>query len=391
MKVSRLDLRVILLWVAIFQFYLPNEKVYYIYQFFVACFIFVKSFGEIKKCMNYTGAFFYSLVITVSCIINRNSILITQVARGFTNALLIIDTLLLFKQYERIRNGKKLIELLFKISKFYACMNVLWIAVLIVTGKLHSAVIGEFLFSRGKFLTAYVLIFYLMFFYMAWNGNRFFPSKWKKGLLVIQAIGCITICALIETATGIIAIIMFLFFLLYGGAIVRIFENPLAIVTAIIGSMLLIFCLKYILQLSFVQNIIVNVLHEDISLTGRMELYTLLGPLVLKSGLFGGGFGSYVAATLAYHGWYNAQNGLAEIILTYGFLGGISFLLLTFVLMYKAKNKNAALYSAIMVFIVVAIVEIPFNNSFILLLSLLQIQYSNRLNFIDKGVKTCVI
>ena len=161
--------------------------------------------------------------------------------------------------------------------------------------------------------------------------------------------------------------------------------------TAIIGSMLLIFCLKYILQLSFVQNIIVNVLHEDISLTGRMELYTLLGPLVLKSGLFGGGFGSYVAATLAYHGWYNAQNGLAEIILTYGFLGGISFLLLTFVLMYKAKNKNAALYSAIMVFIVVAIVEIPFNNSFILLLSLLQIQYSNRLNFIDKGVKTCVI
>ena len=46
MKVSRLDLRVILLWVAIFQFYLPNEKVYYIYQFFVACFIFAKSFGK---------------------------------------------------------------------------------------------------------------------------------------------------------------------------------------------------------------------------------------------------------------------------------------------------------------------------------------------------------
>lgn len=61
MKVSRLDLRVILLWVAIFQFYLPNEKVYYIYQFFVACFIFAKSFGEIKKCMNYTGAFFIRL------------------------------------------------------------------------------------------------------------------------------------------------------------------------------------------------------------------------------------------------------------------------------------------------------------------------------------------
>lgn len=149
----------------------------------------------------------------------------------------------------------------------------------------------------------------------------------------------------------------------------------------IIGSMLLPLGLNVILKLPLIQKIIVEILHEDLSLTGRMELYTLLYPLILKAGLWGGGFGSYVAATLKYHGWYNAQNGLAEIILTYGFIGGITFLTLVFHSIAKATNKNIIVYLTIFVFIVIAIVEVPFNRVFFLLLSLLQIQYNSKFDF----------
>lgn len=370
------------LWLAIFQFYIPNKKIYYVFQFAVALLLFIDSLPEIKRNSKYFLLFLYPLTIMISCIVNRDSITYTQVARGFTSALLMIDIFLLVGRYERRRWGEKLINTLYKMSKIYAIANVLWIIGLIAMGKLQDAVQNDFLFSRGKFPTAYVLLFYLMFFCMCWNGNRLVSVRFKKQVFMLAAVGCIGICSLIETATGILAILAFTVLVLFGGNIEKLIKNPIAILCLIISSMFFVFLLGEILQIELVQNFIVNILHEDLSLTGRMELYSLLFPLVMKSGLWGGGFGSYVAATLAYHGWYNAQNGLAEIILTYGFVGGITFLLLVFFSFVFAKNHGRLLYLTILVFVIVAIVEIPFNSSFILLLSLSQIDYNGRLEFI---------
>lgn len=377
MKVSKLDLRIILLWTALFQIHLPNEKIYYVYQFVVACILFMESLMEIRKKSNCLSLFLYPITIVISCIINRNTILYTQVARGFTSALLIVDVFLMIKRYEKKQGAKKLFYLLYKMSQLYAIINVLWIVALVGTGNLQKAALDETLFLGNKFSTAYMLLFYLMFFCIAWNGNRFFPKRWKKTLFAIQALGCIGLCSLIETATGVIAVVVFLLLILFGKRVICIIENPFIMVGVIIGSMLLIFGLSMILEVPFVQNIIINILHKDLGLTGRMELYTILYPLVLKSGFWGGGYGSYVATSLAYHGWYNAQNGLAEIILTYGFIGGVTFLILVFTSVANAMNKNVILYSAILVFVIVAVVEIPFNICFILLLSLLQVRCGN--------------
>ena len=71
----------------------------------------------------------------------------------------------------------------------------------------------------------------------------------------------------------------------------------------------MILALNAILALPIVQTLIVKILHEDIGLTGRMRLYTLLYSLFVKAGIFGNGFGSYVTTSLEYHGRANAQNG----------------------------------------------------------------------------------
>lgn len=384
MRISTWDLRVAVLWFAIFQFYIPNEKIYYVFQFAVAVFLLVDSLPEIKRNSKYFLLFLYPLTIMISCIVNRDSIAYTQVVRGFTSAFLMIDIFLLVGRYERRRGAEKLICTLYKMSKIYAIANVVWIIGLIVIGKLQDAVLNEFLFSRGKFPTAYLLLFYLMFFCMCWNGNKFISAKFKKQVFIVTAICCMGICSLIETATGILAILAFTFFVIFGRCIEKLIKNPIAIIGLIISSMFFVFLLGELLQIELVQNFIVDILHEDLSLTGRMALYSLLFPLVLKSGLWGGGFGSYVAATLAYHGWYNAQNGLAEIILTYGFVGGITFLLLVFISFVLAKNHSRVLYLTVLVFVIVAIVEIPFNSGFVLLLSLSQINYDGRLEFIGR-------
>ena len=147
-------------------------------------------------------------------------------------------------------------------------------------------------------------------------------------------------------------------------------NNPILLVVIIVTSMVTVFFISFILKQPFIQNLIVNILHEDLSLTGRIELYKLLSPLLLKSGAWGGGFGSYVAAQLGYHGWYNAQNGLAEVILTYGYGGTIGFLLLCYVSSLKSKGYYKALNAGIFTFILIAIVEVPFDARFIFLLAL---------------------
>lgn len=384
MKVNKLDFYVILLWLALFQVYLPDERIYYIYQFVIASLIFIEFFVEILKSPKYLLFFLYPLTIIISCIVNKNTILYTQVARGCVSALLIVDVYLMIKRYERRRGAENLISILYSMSKLYVIISILWMIILIITGKLQNAVSEEFLFLRGKFPTAYMFIFYLMFFCLAWKGNRAFPRKWKKKIFIVQTIGCIGLCALIEISTGIVALLLVLVLTLWGKKVVRGMRNPFVVVGLIIGSMFLIFGLGAILQIPIVQNIIVKVLHEDLSLTGRMQLYTLLYPLILKSGLWGGGFGSYVASTLAYHGWYNAQNGLAEIILTYGFVGGITFLTLVFLSVSTAKNRNTIFYLIILVFIVISVIEVPFNNGFIFLLSLLQVKYDKEIDFVKE-------
>ena len=97
--------------------------------------------------------------------------------------------------------------------------------------------------------------------------------------------------------------------------------------------------------------------------------------MLLKSGAWGGGFGSYVAAQLGYHGWYNAQNGLAEVILTYGYCGIIGFLLLCYVSSLKSKGYYNAINACIFTFIIISIVEVPFYVIFIFIIYLFDFIY----------------
>lgn len=368
--INKLDLMVIFLWIAIFPFYTSHTNIFYVYQFLVALIVAIFTLYESQKIPGKFFLFLYPFAIIISCLVNRASILRTNMARGCINALIIIDLFTLFHKYIRIKGTVKLFRVLYKMSQLYFLISVLWISVLIIMKRLEDAIQDEFLFLGGKFATAYMLIFYLMFFCIAWNGNRFFSKKRKKLLFLSLSLFCIAICSLIHSMTGVVAITLFLIIMLIPKTILKFVSNPAILVGLIIGSMILVFSLSIILSLPLVQNLITNILHKDLSLTGRMQLYELLYPLVFKSGFWGKGYGSYVANQLGYHGWYNAQNGLSEIILTYGYCGAGAFLAMAFSASLYNHSHIKPLTAAIFVFIIVAIVEIPFNLGFILLLVL---------------------
>ena len=371
-RINKMNLIMVLLWTGIFQFYIPNEKIYYVYDFFVAIIVFIISIFEIRKIPGKLFVLFYPLVIIISCLINRNAILYTQVMRGITYAILILDIILYLHKYVRKYGTEKMFNILYRICRFYFFINMIWIFALEVIGKLENAIQNEYLFLCGKFPTAYMMIFYLLFFMLAWSGNLIIKKKRKKIIFVLLVALCVSLCWLIETSTGVLAILLFgvLVLIPKNEKILKIFCNPIVLCGTIIGSMMLIFSINMIISSSFVQNLITNILHEDMTLTGRTQLYSMLSPLLLKAGSFGSGFGSYVTTQLGYHKWYNAQNGLAEIILTYGYVGGGAFLGLVFNSAIYNKKFVKQINAAILVFIIVAVVEIPFNLRFIFLISI---------------------
>lgn len=368
-KINKYDIQLLLLWFALFPIDIPGKIVYFI-QAILAIIIFINAFGEIRKVPMFPLVCLFPLAIIVSCVTNRNTILLTQTLRGFIYALLIIDLYIFIHKYIRVRGDKELLHNLYAFSKVYFILSSAWILVLCITMRMTENLDQVYLVLGGKFNTAYLMLIFLILFYSSWNGNKILSRNWKSGIFFVLALFSIIICQIIHVSTGIVAISVFYILVVMPKEFLKSINNPILLVVIIVTSMVTVFFISFILKQPFIQNLIVNILHEDLSLTGRIELYKLLSPLLLKSGAWGGGFGSYVAAQLGYHGWYNAQNGLAEVILTYGYCGTIGFLLLCYVSSLKSKGYYKALNAGIFTFILIAIVEVPFDARFIFLLAL---------------------
>lgn len=379
-KINLLDTLLILFWIAIVGIYVPNPSIYYIYQGIITIIVFLISISEIKNLFLQGEILILSGIIVISCILNRNQILYTQVIRGIVYGLLIVDMFIFLKKYIKIRGAYKLIENFYKISKVYFVINLIWIFILLINGNLIECIQNEKLFLGGKFPTVYSFIFYLMFFCMYWSGNKVFPFSMKKKLFLFISIICIWMSYLLQASTGIIAITIFVLLELFGEKIVSFMNKPMMIILLLVISFSVIFFLNIILNNSLVQYIIIDILHEDLGLTGRMQLYKLLYNLLHKAGIFGNGFGSYVTSTLEYHGWANSQNGLAEIILTYGYAGAIAFIAIIFESYRKNKMIVNSLSITIITFIIVAVVEIPYDAKFLLLVILLRIIDCRQIN-----------
>ncbi len=87
--VNKMDILAVLFWIMIMGFYTPYQAIYYVYQATVAIIIFIAAFSEIKGAIKNGVILLYPCGIVISCILNKNNILYTQMMRGFIYALII--------------------------------------------------------------------------------------------------------------------------------------------------------------------------------------------------------------------------------------------------------------------------------------------------------------
>jgi len=369
MKLGKSDIGLGLLWLSIFRFYVPNSQHYYIVQGIISILLFFMFVAELRK-IEYIGWIcLFAGAVVASCGMNLSEIGMSETLKGIAHALTIINSFTVVSYYIRGRGTQQLFKAGLLFSGIYTAINMVQVLYGCLADTIGTLVQNASFFSIGKFSVAYVLLVFLAFL-------KFATRKLRGQLKIVANVAffCIALlsiwaCKAIDCSTGMVAIGIFTLFLCMPAKFIRKLDNKYIMLIVMSAALVIIFMIGVILSLPVVQHIIIEVLGEDLTLTGRVELYSLLLPLLKETGVFGNGFGSYATTRLGYGGWYNAQNGLSEIILTYGYFGFVAFLVMVFKCaecrMRHVKEWTALIYT----FIAISLIEIPYNTVFVFVLA----------------------
>lgn len=197
------------------------------------------------------------------------------------------------------------------------------------------------------------------------------------------------ICFYVDCSTGVIgAVIMMLFIL-----IPRVYKSGVGgmwMIPCIIVVMALIAVAgTWILKLPAIQSLTVGILGESSDFTGRLPIYNKILDWFLIKPIFGFGSTSLVNLTVAVNtGAADCQEGLFQILLTNGLIGGLIFLGLCVVSLRSSLSSDLrfrGIYSYLIAMACASLVEINLGSFFLLGLSLMSLGSSKALIFEKDG------
>ncbi|HEY9060627.1 MAG TPA: hypothetical protein VIO64_09020 [Pseudobacteroides sp.] len=237
----------------------------------------------------------------------------------------------------------------------------------------HYQNLITYLFGN-KFMVAYLHMITLGFLGAYWYIEKNKISLNHKIGYIVYGIFSIFMSGYAKCSTGVIGnfVVLILVIMPLNIKIKDFFRKPgnMFIILLIGNAMLLGGGL--ILEIPGVKYLIVNILHEDLTLTGRFWIYGQLRDVISSNLWFGHGYNSDTMTKLI--GYGNAQNGILQYVLDCGVIGVFIFLLNWFHCLKTAKNTGHIvwpIYGLIYAFIISSLVEVSFKIPFLMALSLL--------------------
>jgi len=192
-----------------------------------------------------------------------------------------------------------------------------------------------------------------------------FEFNYVKYLIIISVIVLFSGCT-----TGLFGAICLCACFKYKQKMQKLLFNPFWMAVCLICFTSLSFLFEAIANTNFFSFVIVDILHKDLTMTGRLEIYEVLWEVIQEQPIWG--FGSH-HVMMNYFGMANAQNGLFDLAVERGMFGVISFLLMFIYTIKKVEYSQYTLGLLALVFMYIALscVEITFGLSFNILLVIL--------------------
>lgn len=325
-----------------------------------------------------------NLAVLGFCIV---SILSVQLNIGYINSLSVLDAEGFFIVGQQSAKGVAyssiglvmsalFIERLAKWGKvdlllktLMVCMGILLVFVdidamrhVVINDDIEGYLIGN------KFNVCYLNLYFCAIYYMLHPYLEGMSKYWLLAFLAVLVIVSIhTQCS--TTIMGALTFIV-LIFVIHGKFKKTISTPSSMLLTLLICDIAFFFFSTWFLQFDFVQNFIVNVLHEDMTLTGRVGIYLNIQDAFDESPWIGYGVGNSGIISQMYAGVYDAQNGLVDLFLQIGIIGCLLYVFILYLLFKQIRNKYKRVFPiTVLVYsiIIISMVEIPFKHVFLLL------------------------
>lgn len=295
-------------------------------------------------------------------------------------------------------------------SIFFACCTVLMWCMLVIGG--HKKKLGEFI-TIGKHYLGFILfindILMILFPAKFYNiegrdigtcllGNKFVVAYWHLMLLffliisergqkrwskraIVYTVLCSGICIYLDCSTALLATWLFLVLFLVPQKVKKILSNTIAYYITFFASAFLLILFQSILLWKPIQYLIVNVLHRDSSLTGRVEVYAYIFKLFSTHKWWGYGFGTDIVQKTSM--WYsNVQNGFWDFAIRYGLISMFFLMVYMFIVVnrytkiFVSQKENKIIwlsYVMLYVYLFMGISEIVYGKLFLFYIAFLEV------------------
>lgn len=310
--------------------------------------------------------------------------------------------------YSSIYNGVE--KFYIRAALFFACCIVLMWCILVI-GQ-HKKKVFEFVSAGKRYLCLILFIndILMILFPSKFNnisgreigtcllGNKFVVAYWHLMLLffliiseheqkkmnkkaIVYTIFYSGICIYLDCSTTLLAGWMFLVLIFIPPKVKNILSSTLAYYISFFASAFLLIFFQGILLWKPIQYLIVNVLHRDSSLTGRVEVYAYIFKLFSTNKWWGYGYGTDIVQKTSM--WYaNVQNGFWDFVIRYGLITMFFLMIYMFIavnrctkiLVNKGDNKVVWLcYVMLYVYLFMGISEIVYGKLFLFYITLLEV------------------
>ena len=230
-------------------------------------------------------------------------------------------------------------------------------------------------FLGTKFDVGYMHLFFIATLFSAFFQKR--TENYGKYIVFIVLIGLTVYSTVfVDCNTGIVSVGIYLIFFIIARKRYSCFIKPQVFSITLVSTLLFVVIYSIVLDSSLVKFIVQQVFDRDISLTGRTNIYKLLGTVLTNDIWTGYGYGINYSVSKALFNYDNTQNGLMEWILQVGIIGTSFLVLFLYVLFFrisKAKPSTAIIpiLSFIYVLTIIAMIEISLDLFYFMAIGLL--------------------
>jgi len=295
-------------------------------------------------------------------------------AYALVNGLCLISMLLTFKSLSMSFGSFKVADSFFWLLLAVSMAN----DISVFLSPLHRAE-TEYVLGN-KFITGYTHML-LIGLYAVLLSRKSGYVRYNWGLFWVLLVESAIVVTTADTMTATIGlVIVAAMAVLLPKTAAKVLSIGVVAAAVLVAINVIFFATGMLLDNPYVQHFVTEILGRSLNLTGRTQIYDNLGFIVQMSPYVGWGYGSPVVSEVV--GYGNAQNGIMELLVRYGIVGTVGFLLVIIVLLPTLKSSAPIKDSGFVKgcvgvlygMFVVSLVEIPFGGTvFYLMISFISV------------------